>query len=387
MRSVFDRDGLPDRGDIAHGSIGSFRVSLRSELPEVLRDFAALYPLRHDEVEGSTRTIQLEVRRAGRCRWGRRLYRVFADGEEVGGWRHRNGVFPLLEWGVNLRIMATRPEFLQIHAASMSYRGQGVILAGDSGYGKSTLATILMARGWKYLCDEFALVDPKTAELTPFPKALCIKHGSYSVVRRLGLEFSRRRDYLKELKGRVGYLNPRTAVGDAVGGRVPCRFIVFPKYEPGQRATIDPVCRSHAAMRLFGGCFNRQTFPEAGLGALTNLVRRCRCCRLQSGEPQATARLLEATLDNHLPTQAARTAARSVTPTATNPHFRSRREMLRVGAKVAYVAPAILTLSASRAFAAGSNPSGICSTANDTGEACAQNSDCCSNSCTSLVCD
>jgi len=387
------------RGANVHGTIGSFRVSLRSDLPEVLRDFSTLYPAGSGAGDDQGGVIGLEVRRAGRSRSGRRLYRVYADGGEVGGRRHARGVFPLLEWGINLRIMATRTEYLQLHAASMSYRGQGVILAGASGRGKSTLAAILMSRGWKYLCDEFAMVDPATMELEPFPKALCIKQGSYPVVRGLGLPFTRRRDYLKELKGRVGYINARDAVAGGVGARVPARFIVFPVYEPGRPVRVERVCRSHAAMRLFRGCFNRGAFPEAGLGALTTLVRECRCFKLESGDPDATAELLEASLDQdaltrdtHDPLPTGRTEARadaalhSSTPTG-RPRLRSRREMLRAGAKVAYVAPAVLSLSAGQAFAAGSNPSGICSTAADTGEACDEDSDCCSNSCTLLTCD
>lgn len=62
-------------------------------------------------------------------------------------------------------------------------------------------------------------------------------------------------------------------------------------------------------------------------------------------------------------------------------------EVLRVGANVAYVALPILTSSASLAFAAGSDPSGICSTATDTGGTYTQNTDFCNNSCTSFICD
>ena len=36
--------------------------------------------------------------------------------------------------------------------------GEVVGLMGDNGAGKSTLAAGLVARGWTYMCDEFALI-------------------------------------------------------------------------------------------------------------------------------------------------------------------------------------------------------------------------------------
>jgi HprK-related kinase A len=316
---------------------------------------------------------------------------VFADGEPVGGRRHARGVFPLLEWGINLRIMATRSVWLQLHAASMSYRDQGVIFAADSGQGKSTLAAMLITRGWKYLCDEFALIDPVTLRLQPFPKALCIKQGSYAVMRRLGLAFTRRRDYLKELKGRVGYINPRHAGPAALGAEVPARFVVFPQYDPTGPPCIEPVCRSHATMRLFRSCFNATAFPDAALQPLTDLVRGCRCFQLATGDPIETVCVLEQALEARtLPTKPSPDCPASSAPPRTrqsaNPPLRSRRELLRAGAKIAYVAPSIVALSATAVYAAGSNPSGICSTALNTGELCTTDSDCCSSDCDFGVC-
>ena len=64
----------------------------------------------------------------------------------------------------------------------------------------------------------------------------------------------------------------------------------------------------------------------------------------------------------------------------------SRRQVLRRGAKLAYVAPAVMTLSAQQAFAGASNPSGTCSAALITGELCETDSDCCSRDCDFGIC-
>jgi len=366
--------------------IGAFRVKLRSELQHVTEDFAALYPAQPADGSDPQRSILIEVRRAGRSRIGRRLYRVYADGEEIGGWRTANGVFPLVEWGINLRVMATRSEYLQFHAASMAYRGQGFIFAGESGSGKSTLAAILLSRGWSYLCDEFALIDRKTACLLPFPKALCIKSGSFPMVRQLGLPFARRRDYIKELKGRVGYINP-TEVGSAVIAQAtPLRYIVFPRFRPGEPPRLHPLPKTQAVMDVFQHCFNRNAFADCGIPFMSKLVNQSHCYLLDVGDARKTGELLESLCP------APPTTAKPVVDRGSNPRasfaskdaaarLKSRREVLRLGIKLAYAVPTVVTLTGRQAMAGTSIPSGLCSSAIQTGGFCETDSDCCTGEC------
>lgn len=58
------------------------------------------------------------------------------------------------------------------HAAALARGGNGLILAGESGFGKSTLTLGLVQRGWQFLSDEIAAVDARDGRLLPFPKAL-----------------------------------------------------------------------------------------------------------------------------------------------------------------------------------------------------------------------
>ena len=60
--------------------------------------------------------------------------------------------------------------------------------------------------------------------------------------------------------------------------------------------------------------------------------------------------------------------------------------MLKRGAKLVYVALTVMTLTAQQAFAAASNPSGLCSTALQTSEPCETDTDCCSGVCDIGVC-
>jgi len=364
--------------------IGAFSVCLRSELAQVAEDFAALYPNAPTKAATDDQTIHIEVRRSGRSRLGRRLYRVYADGEEIGGWRPSSGVFPFVEWGINLRMIARRSEYLQIHAASMTRSGRGFVFAGESGCGKSTLAAILMARGWGYLCDEFALVEPDTLRLQPFPKALCIKAGSYRTIRRLGLPFGRRRDYIKQYKGRVGYIRPAP-----LGEAGVARFIIFPNYRQGAPPRLQPISRARAVMDLYRCCFNKTAFSDAALPALTKLVRQCDCYRLDVGDPGETCRLLDSLVRQRADVMPVTSTSERVLQRPSKPDrpaLRSRREVLRLGTKLAYVAPAVVFLSRQQAFAATSIPSGLCSTLVQNGGLCETDTDCCTGNCNLGVC-
>ncbi len=372
-------------------TIGDVKVSIRSDLKGLLNEVASLYPVA-SEAHVPSQTIQIDVRQT-RSRMFSPRYRVYADRQEVGSERRAREVFPFIEWGINLRVIATRAQYVQLHAASMSHGGDGFIFAGGSGSGKSTLAAGLMTRGWNYYCDEFALINRNTLCLHPFPKPLCIKAGSFSVMRRLHLPFARRGDYIKSQKGRVGYINPYKVEGHSVGGSAPVKFVIFPTYVENKSPQLQPISRTRALMDLAGCVFNRHVFDDQALSILSQVVQGAACFRLDTGDIQATCDLLESELchvpdsceDKSMPDNGLISASQRRTRKPTGPLL-SRRAMLKRGAKLAYITPTVLTLTAQQAFAAGSNPSSACSTALATGELCNTDADCCSSDCDLGIC-
>lgn len=281
--------------------IGDVDVCVQSDLAEVVEDLAVLYGgCSQDGPTGNGPAIRMEVRRSKRSLFGGSEYVVSGDGEPLWSTRRRCEVLPYVEWGINWRLIATRPEYLQLHAATLSCAGQGLLLAGESGFGKSTLAAALMARGWSYLSDEFALIEPGTLQLHPFPKALCIKSGSFGLVERLDLPLRRRRHYVKALKGRVGYVSPHEAGPNVVADPCPVRWIVFPRYDEGQEPQLYPISRAQAAMSLAGFAFNRQMFGERATSILGDVVRGARCFGMRSGPIDETCDLIESLVQDSL---------------------------------------------------------------------------------------
>ncbi len=273
-------------------SIGEIRVSLASELTDVADDFASLYRGCESDERNDVPRIHMQIRPLPATRLGRRRYLVYGDGEVIGKQRKRSELLPFLEWGINARVMETRNEFLQLHAASLVRNGQGCVFAGTSGVGKSTTAAGLLAGGWEYLCDEFALIHPTTLQLHAFPKALCLKAGSFGLMKSLGLPLAGRRHYIKGLKGKVAYVNPFDAGVTAVPSPAPIRYVFFPKYVPNAQPRLYPISPARAAFVLSVGVLNRRAFGERSVSVLANVVRQATCYGLETGDIEETCRLV-----------------------------------------------------------------------------------------------
>ncbi len=285
---------LPRSTDaFAHYRIGEMDVALRSEFDEAREDFASLYQHCRYEGDEPADPIRIEIRRGRRSLLGRRRHVIYGDGKPLWTARRANEVLPYVEWGINWRVIARRRDYLQLHAAALTRAGDGVVFAARSGAGKSTLAAGLLSRGWRYLSDEFALIDPEHLHVHTFPKALCIKHGSFDVIDRLGLPLWRHRHYVKVLKGRVGYLRPHDLGTDVVGEASPVRCVVFPRYVEGGGPEVRSLNRAEAAFALTELAFNRRDFGHRTVSIVSDLVRGARCVALEYGSIDEASELLE----------------------------------------------------------------------------------------------
>ena len=71
-------------------------------------------------------------------------------------------------------------ERVYVHAAVLEKDGEGTLLIGPYESGKTTFSIELLARGWRLLSDDVALIDPATLAVEWFPKPLGIKRGRWA---------------------------------------------------------------------------------------------------------------------------------------------------------------------------------------------------------------
>lgn len=93
---------------------------------------------------------------------------------------HRNQnperIIYALEYQIVADFLKAYPKFLKFHAASLVHNRKGYLFSGDSGSGKTSLALLLIRRGWQFFSDEFGIVHPHSRQLFPFPRNLIIKN-------------------------------------------------------------------------------------------------------------------------------------------------------------------------------------------------------------------
>ncbi len=100
---------LRDHCTSARFAIGDLCISVRSDLPGVVADFAALYPRCEQGEPDRQRAICMEIKLARRTLLGGKRYDIYGDGEAIHRDLHADEVLPYLEWGINWRRMGNAP--------------------------------------------------------------------------------------------------------------------------------------------------------------------------------------------------------------------------------------------------------------------------------------
>jgi HprK-related kinase A len=175
------------------------------------------------------------------------------------------------EMGMNLQMALGQKRFLLLHAASVERDGRALLLTGHSGAGKSTLGALLGERGWRFMGDEFALLDLEDGHLHPFPRAVSLKNESLALLD--GVDPARLGPVLTGTpKGRIRHLRPnREAVARMDEPARPV-MILFPRFGRDLDPAVRDVGSAEAFMRLTQASTNYVALGERGFDSLTRFV-------------------------------------------------------------------------------------------------------------------
>jgi HprK-related kinase A len=175
------------------------------------------------------------------------------------------------EMGMNLQMALGQKRFLLLHAASIEREGRALLLTGHSGAGKSTLSALLGERGWRFMGDEFALLDLQDGRLHPFPRAVSLKNESLGLLN--GVDPARLGPVLTGTpKGRIRHLRPNEEAVARMGEPARPVMILFPRFGPDLEPTVRDVGPAEAFMRLTQASTNYVALGERGFHALTRFV-------------------------------------------------------------------------------------------------------------------
>jgi hypothetical protein len=159
-----------------------------------------------------------------------------------------------------------------LHGASASHFGRAVAIVGESEAGKSTLVTWLAHRGWQFLSDEVAVIDPVSMIVRPFWRPIGV----------------RRPGPLDQLvgghaDGRSDILVPPSSIGD-LGQAADLAAIVVPVVLEQSGARLRGMSGASALVALALNC---PDLARVGLDAferLTHLVGHVRTFALEYGD-------------------------------------------------------------------------------------------------------
>lgn len=185
--------------------------------------------------------------------------------------------FPMFEWGLNWCIATSAHRYMMLHAGTVAFGDQALIMPGTPGSGKSTLSAALHLRGARLLSDEFGLVRPEKGDLLPMPRGIPLKNTSIEAIIEFDQAAPLGPTYPKTRKGRVRHLRPSRE--SQIRQHVPAvpRWLVFPRYQAGADEVLRPLEKVEAFRQLAFNCFNYRLLGETSFRAIAQLIRQVDC--------------------------------------------------------------------------------------------------------------
>lgn len=188
------------------------------------------------------------------------------------------------EMAMNLQMALGWRRHLLLHASAVERDGRVLVMTGQSGSGKSTLSALLGSRGWRFMGDEFVLLDPVSGDAVPFPRLISLKNSAIAAMQAVKPDGRFGPLLAGTPKGDIRHLVPP---GDAIArmgqGGAPA-LLLFPRF--GYPGEVREVAPGETFMRLTQASTNYVALGEAGFTTLTRFVRSVpsRAIDYQSGE-------------------------------------------------------------------------------------------------------
>jgi HprK-related kinase A len=275
-------------------SIGPFIFHLYAPIREYAADFSFAYADFPICRESEVSDFQIRLTRAGGWRlWRGAQFEFWADGISPFGVFPRRLTMPHAEWVLNWCIFSFAHQFLMFHSAVVEKSGRAAILAGPPGSGKSTLCVALLARGWRLLSDEFALLDPARGCLQPIPRPVALKGASIELAKRLLPSCRIGRVFAPTRKGVLAHLRPPTEAVERQAELALPGWVLFPTHADNADMRLLPLRKGAGFLRLEKNCFNYDELGRTAFDALGQLIELTECYELPFAHAVGAAELVD----------------------------------------------------------------------------------------------
>jgi hypothetical protein len=149
------------------------------------------------------------------------------------------------------QILARSSPDVALHAACLIAGGKNLLISGQPGAGKTTLALHLLDLGFEYGGDDIVLIAPDgRAEGVPFPPT--VKSGAWPLISKMREDLAGSIVHKRPDGKRVKYLNVPPRAGS---GSLPAGWIVFLNRVPDAAVTLAPLGQLETMSRLMDGSY------------------------------------------------------------------------------------------------------------------------------------
>lgn len=183
--------------------------------------------------------------------------------------------------------MTVARDHVYVHAGVVTVGNRAIVLPGLSRAGKSTLVLALVEQGAALASDELLVLDPGSAELLPFPRAVKLRDECVA--------------YFPRLAGvAVGSGEGRFVRTEALPGGVATRsaraaLVVLPAWDPAGDDRLLAITRGEALLGVVASALNLGAHGPAAMGHLARLLETAGTARLRWRDPaRAAAAMLSA---------------------------------------------------------------------------------------------
>ncbi len=174
------------------------------------------------------------------------------------------------EMGMNLQMALGQRRYLLLHASAVERDGKALLMTGESGAGKSTLSALLGERGWRFMGDEFALLDCASGEVHPFPRLVSLKNEAIRLF-ETGVEESRLGPLMRDTpKGDIRHLRPPEEAIARMDEPAKPALLLFPRF--GHAEEVREIGQGEVFVRLTQASTNYVVLGEPGFDALSEFV-------------------------------------------------------------------------------------------------------------------
>jgi hypothetical protein len=180
-----------------------------------------------------------------------------------------------------------------LHAAALEMGGKGVILCGQSGSSKSSLAAWLVANGFCYLTDEVIACSLNGEDINGFTRSLVLKRGSAFIWQRWLRDVNA--DGFLGFSDGSAWIDPSLLNADGISLQAKPHLLIFPHYAPSTTFCAEKLSTAETLFHLLQNLVNARNFPDHGLEATSCLARRVKAFSLTYSDIESATEWIKQT--------------------------------------------------------------------------------------------